>query len=138
MTKSQLTRCEKIYNKNKSSYHKLTMMAFLFKGNSLLNYGINSNKTDPVQNKYRVKSGIHMDIEEYLDKVHAEVNCLKPYIENKEINFNNLTLLVISKKADGTFRNSKPCPVCRKLLESLNIGTICYFYNGRFITEKKI
>ena len=138
MTKNQISRCEKIYDKNKSSYRKVTMMAFLFKGNSLLNYGINSDKTDPIQNMYRNKAHIHIGKYDYLDKLHAEICCLKPYIDDKKINFNNLTLLILSKRKDRSYRDSKPCKVCREAIEDLGIGTVCYFYKGRFITEKKI
>ena len=136
MTKKQFRLCEKILSKNKSSFERVTMMAFLFQGKSLLAQGINSEKTDPYQSKFRKKLGISIDKDEYLDKRHAEVDCLKGYAENKEINPKSLTLFVISKRADGTLRNSKPCPVCRKVIESIGIGEICYIYNGRMITEK--
>ena len=36
MTKRQIERCIKIYDKNKSSYQKLTMMAFLFESDEWL------------------------------------------------------------------------------------------------------
>jgi deoxycytidylate deaminase len=133
MTKSQIKLCEKIYNNNKSSYSRLTMMAFLFKGKSLISQGINSDKTDPIQNKFR-KQIINND--NYIDKRHAEVDCLKSFIEDKEIDFKSLTLFVLSKKANGEYRNSKPCPICRKMIESLGVGEICYIYNGRLINEK--
>jgi len=134
MTKSQFKMCEKILSKNKSSFKRVTMMAFLFQGKTLISQGINSEKTDPYQSKFRKQLRISDDT--YLDKRHAEVDCLKSLSENKEVNPKNLTLFVISKRADGTLRNSKPCPVCRKVIESIGIGEINYIYNGRLITEK--
>jgi len=133
MTKGQIKMCERILTKNQSTFKRITMMAFLFQGKKLIAQGINAEKTDAYQSKFR-KQLITNDV--YLDKRHAEVDCLK-YLENKvEINPKYLTLFVISKRADGTFRNSKPCSVCRKVIESIGIGEICYYYNGRLITEK--
>lgn len=132
MTNSQIKLCEKIYNKNKSTYY-LTMMAFLFDGKTLISQGINSDKTDPFQSKFRKK--IILD-KNYLDKRHAEADCLKNIINNKDVKYKNLTLFIISKRKDGTFRNSKPCPVCRKIINSIGIGEICYIYENRLVSEK--
>lgn len=142
MNKKQIEFCKKIYNKTNSDYKKTKVMCFLFKGKKLLSYGVNSNKTDPIQTKfgeiYRRKINYNSNIF-YLDKRHAEVDCLKKFIENKEMNFSNLTIFILSIHKDGiTYRNSKPCPICREFLDSIKIGEICYFMNNRFVSEKII
>lgn len=136
MTLSTIKLAEKILGKNDSTYCKVTMMAFLFQGSTLLNYGINSNKTHPTQHKWRIKANIHLDLPDYLDKLHAEVSCLKPYINDKEFNFKKSTLLILSKRMDGSYRDSKPCPVCMKMIKDMGIGNVYYYYNGNLIHEK--
>ena len=133
MTKSQIRLCERKYSKSKSTYEKITMMAFLFNGKSLISEGINSEKTDAYQSKFRKQL---IQNENYIDKRHAECDCLKWLNDKKDIDTSKLTLFIMSKRKDGAFRNSKPCPVCRKIIEKIGIGEICYISNGRFITEK--
>jgi len=135
LNKTQIKLCEKIYDKNKSSYKKVKMMAFLFKGKKLLNTGINSDKTDPVQSKYR-KHIIDNDI--FIDKRHAEVDCLKSFSNKSDSNLKDLTLWIISKRSDGTFRDSKPCKVCRQIIDKMKVGEICYYHKGRLVSEKLI
>lgn len=135
MTKRQIERCIKIYDKNKSSYQKLTMMAFLFEGRKLISYGINSEKTDPIQYMYRKEI---IPGNTYIDKRHAEIDCLKKFINDKNFNGNCMTLFILSKRKDGTFRDSRPCKICQQLINQLNINEICYIYKGRFVSEKKI
>ena len=49
-----------------------------------------------------------------------------------------MTLFILSKRKDGTFRDSRPCKICQQLINQLNINEICYIYKGRFVSEKKI
>ena len=35
-------------------------------------------------------------------------------------------------------RTSKPCKTCSKFLKEMGIGEICYFDNGKFVSEKLI
>jgi len=133
MTKAQIKLCERIYDKSDSTYSRLKMMAFLFNGKTLYSQGINAEKTDPFQSKFRKQV---IQNEEYLDKRHAEADCLKGLADNKDVDPSKMTLFIMSKKKDGEFRSSKPCPVCRKIIESVGIGEICYVYNNRFVTEK--
>jgi len=135
MSKYQLKLCEKLYDKaDDSTYHKVKMMAFLFKGKTLISTGINSDKTDPIQSQFRqMILGKNYD---FIDKRHAEVDCLKYILNHKDLNPKDLTLWIISKRKNGTFRNSKPCVVCKKMIDILKVGEICYIFNNRVISEK--
>ena len=140
MTKRQIEMCKRIYKKHKSTYKKVKMMCFLFNGKNLIDFGINSNDTDPIQTKYGIIYRRKINNKSYyLDKRHAEIDCLKKYIENKDINMNKLSIFILSLKEDGTYRCSKPCPVCQEFLNDIGIGEICYVndYN-RIVSEKLI
>lgn len=133
MNITKLKRCLKIYDKNKSSYPRITVMCFAFKGKTMICSGINSDKTDPIQSKYRKKVIVN---DKYVDKRHAEVDTLKKLQNMPDMDFKEITLFIISKKANGEFRNSKPCPTCRKFIDSLGVGEIVYIYNNKLVSEK--
>lgn len=143
MTKKTLEICERLYNRTTDEfpYKKVKMIAFLLKGNKIIDYGINSERTDPVQQKYgkiyRQKIN-YKSKKYYIDKRHAEIDLLKNYLD-KDIDFSKYTLFVLSKHNDNTYRNSRPCPICMEFLNNnFNLGEICYIYNSKLVTERKI
>ena len=143
MRKNLLEMAIRLYSKgsfeNNFTYNKVKMMSFLFKGNKLISVGINSERTDPVQNLFRMKSKNNEVMPpQWLDKCHCEIDCLKKFYYKQKENYLQYTLLVISIKSDGTMRTSKPCKTCSKFLKEMGIGEICYFDNGKFVSEKLI
>lgn len=122
-------------NESERPYHRLKMMSFLFKGKKLITYGINSEKTDPIQNQFRIKARKNSQCF-WLDKCHCEIDCLKDFYKRNDIDYSQYSILIISIRNDGTMRDSKPCKTCERFLNDLGIGEICYFKGGRFVSEK--
>jgi len=136
MNKNMLNTALRIYKKSGDSTYKVKMMSFLFKKGKLITYSMNGNKTDPIQNKFgrisRIKTKFNCS-EPFIDKLHAEISLLKNFMNE---DCSSLTIFVLSLKADGTYRDSKPCNVCMEFLNNINIGEIAYIQNNRLISEK--
>ena len=113
--------------------HTKTVSFLVYRG-KVVNFGINSDKTSPMQNKYRLRTELKY-IENFIDKEHSEVNCLRKVDEN--INFDKCELVIISKKRDGNFRLARPCDVCMSAIKDFGISKI-YFTNknGTFTFEE--
>lgn len=131
----------RLYDKHKKTTYnrKVTVVTFLFKNNKLVYSGLNSEKTDPVQNKYRIKSGYCFQNKNFIDKVHSEITALKKYPSinkwKQKINYNDYTIIIISRMADGTLRNTKPCEVCSEALKAYKGLTVIY-YDEKFKNKK--
>lgn len=135
MTNKMLNRLARIYDyiyTDKPYKHTKTVSFLIYRG-KVVNFGINSDKTSPMQNKYRLRTELKL-IENFIDKEHSEVNCLRKTDES--INFEKCELVIISKKHDGEFRLARPCPVCMSAIKDFGISKIYYTNrNGTFTHE---
>ena len=113
---------------------KSKTVAFLIYRGKIVSIGINSDKTSPMQKLYRTKTSL-ATIENFIDKEHAEINCLRKL--DCDINMKKSSIVIISKRCDGTFRMSKPCDTCMAAIKDYNIGGIYYVgRNQEFIVER--
>lgn len=104
-------------------YKNTKTVAFLVYKGKVVSFGINSDKTSPMQKLYRSRTALK-DIENFLDKEHAEINCLRKV--DTSINFDKSEIIVISKKCDGTFRLARPCTVCMSAIKDFGIHKVYY------------
>lgn len=136
MTNKLLNRLTRMYDyiyTDKPYKHTKTVSFLIYRG-KVVNFGINSDKTSPMQNKYRLRTELKY-IENFIDKEHSEVNCLRKVDEN--INFDKCELVIISKKRDGDFRLARPCEVCMSAIKDFGISKIYYTNkNGTFTFEE--
>ena len=136
MTNKLLNRLVRMYDyiyTDKPYKHTKTVSFLVYRG-KVVNFGINSDKTSPMQNKYRLRTDLKY-IENFIDKEHSEVNCLRKVDEN--INFDKCELVIISKKRDGDFRLARPCDVCMSAIKDFGISKIYYTNkNGTFTFEE--
>jgi len=136
MTNKLLNRLVRLYDyiyTDKPYKHTKTVSFLIYRG-KVVNFGINSDKTSPMQNKYRLKTDLKY-IENFIDKEHSEVNCLRKTDES--ICFDKCELVIISKKRDGDFRLARPCDVCMSAIKDFGISKIYYTNkNGTFTYEK--
>lgn len=73
---------------------------------------VNSYKTNPRLSKYT----------EY-PHVHAEQACILSYgLDNCE----GLSLMVVRVRRDGSLADSKPCSVCKKMLDNCGLKSVWY------------
>ena len=136
MTNKLLNKLTRLYDyiyTDKPYKHTKTVSFLVYKG-KVVSFGINSDKTSPLQNKYRLKTDLKY-IDNFIDKEHSEVNCLRKIDGN--VNFAKCEIVIISKKRDGEFRLARPCDVCMSAIKDYGISDVYYTNkNGTFTYEK--
>lgn len=104
-------------------YKNTKTVSFLIYKGKVVSFGINSDKTSPMQNKYRLTTDLKY-IENFVDKEHSEVNCLGKV--HPKFRFDKCEIVIISKKKDGDFRLARPCDVCMAAIKDFGIKKIYY------------
>ena len=100
-------------------------VAFLIYHNKVVGFGVNSDKTSPMQNLYRLRTDL-AEIENFIDKEHAEVNCLRKIGKTFDIDFDKAEIVIISKRCDKSFRLARPCSVCMEAIKDFGIHRVWY------------
>lgn len=114
--------------------HTKTVSFLIYKGR-VVSFGINSDKTSPLQNKYRLCTDLKY-IENFVDKEHSEVNCLRK--SDESINFSKCEIVIISKKKDGEFRLARPCDVCMTAIKDFGINKIYYTNRNQTFSFERV
>lgn len=114
--------------------HTKTVSFLIYKGR-VVSFGINSDKTSPLQNKYRLCTDLKY-IENFVDKEHSEVNCLRK--SDESINFSKCEIVIISKKKDGEFRLARPCDVCMTAIKDFGISKIYYTNRNQTFSFERV
>ena len=70
--------------------------------------------------------------------IHAELACLLPLINRKDINFSDLSLYIYREFKSGELAPSRPCASCEALIKSLGIRNIYYTGTQSYINESII
>lgn len=100
----------------------------------IISSGCNSMKTNPTQkrlNAYRFDADTPATL-------HAELSCLLPLINRKDIEFRDVSLYIYREFKNGDLAMSKPCASCEALIKSLGIRYIYYTGNKSYISEELI
>ena len=100
----------------------------------IISSGCNSMKTNPTQkrlNAYRFDADTPATI-------HAEISCLLPLINRKDIDFSDVVLYVYREYKSGHIAMSKPCPSCMALIRELGIRNLFYTGDNSYINEDLI
>ena len=98
----------------------------------IISSGCNSMKTNPTQkrlNTYRFDADTPATI-------HAEVSCLLPLINRKDIDFCDVSLYVYREYKNNELALARPCASCMKLITELGIRHIYYTNFGGFSHEE--
>lgn len=101
-------------------------------GHKIISSGHNSNKTNPIQKRFN----IHRFTAETPHTIHAELACLLPLINRKDINFSDVSLYVYREHKSGDLALARPCASCEALIRSLGIRNIYYTGNNSYISEE--
>ena len=116
-------------------YKNTKTVSFLIYKGKVVSFGINSDKTSPLQNKYRLTTDLKY-IENFIDKEHAEVNCLGKV--HPKFNFSKCEVVIISKKKNGEFRLARPCEVCMSCIKDFGISKIYYTNRNQTFSMEKV
>lgn len=136
----KLTKSHKAYFKAAKSMSELSdfkqyhIGAVAVYGHKIISSGYNSCKTNPVQKKLN----IHRFDADTPATLHAELSCLLPLINRKDIDFSNMSLYIYREHKNGNLALSRPCASCMALLRSLGIRHIYYTGDGSYINEEII
>ena len=100
----------------------------------IISSGCNSSKTSPIQKKYN----IYRFSADTPHCIHAEIDCLKPLMNMKDIDFKNVELFLYRETADKQLAPSRPCTSCIQLIKDLGIRHINYTTENGYCSERII
>lgn len=135
-----LTKSHKAYFKaakamrDLSDYKKYQIGCVAIYKHKIISSGCNTNKTNPLQkhfNSYRFNA-------ETPATAHAELLCLLPLMNRKDIDFSNISLYIYRELKSGKPALAKPCASCEAFIRSLGIKHIYYTGNNSYIHEELI
>lgn len=113
--------------------HKVGVVA-VYK-HKIISSGYNSYTTNPLQKKY---NRFRFDTDATLHSKHAELDCLLPIINRKDIEFSRVSLYIYRQHKSGDFGIARPCESCFQLIKDLGIRNIYYSNEGGFSHEEII
>lgn len=114
-----------------SDFERVKIGAVAVYSHRIISSGTNSNKTNPLQKKYNA----YRYSKDMGHTLHAEVECLLPLINRKDIDFSRVSLYIHRTHKDGTLALARPCPACMALIRELGIKKIYYTGDGSYISE---
>jgi deoxycytidylate deaminase len=91
-------------------------------------------KTNPAQKRLN----IHRFDADTPATIHAELSCLLPLINRKDINFSDVSLYIHREHKSGDLALARPCASCEALIRSLGVRNIYYTGNKSYISEEII
>lgn len=103
-------------------------------GHKIISSGYNSYKTNPAQKRLN----IHRFKADTNHTVHAELSCLLPLINRRDINFCDVSIYIYRQHKSGELALAKPCASCMALLRSLGVRHIYYTGDNSYISEEII
>lgn len=114
-----------------ADFHRVKIGCVAVYSHRVISSGANSTKTNPLQKKYN----IHRYSADSGHTLHAEMECLLPLLNRKDIDFSKVYLYIYREHKDGTLALARPCPACMALINELGIKKIYYTGNNSYISE---
>ena len=135
-----LTKSHRAYFKAAKSMSELSdfkqqhIGAVAVSGHKIISSGFNSCKTNPTQKRLN----IHRFDADTPATIHAELSCLLPLINRRDIDFRDVSLYIYREYKNGDLAIARPCASCEALIRSLGIRNIYYTGNQSYISEEVI
>ena len=135
-----LTKSHRAYFKAAKSMSELSdfkqyhIGAVAVSGHKIISSGYNSCKTNPTQKRFN----IHRFSVDTPATMHAELSCLLPLINRRDVDFSDVSLYVYREYKNGDLALSKPCASCMALIKSLGIRYLYYTGDKSYISEEII
>lgn len=138
MLKKLVSLYDDIYSPVPYHKNKTKMVSFVIYKGKILCFGVNSERTSPLQHYYRIKTHHGVNNNYVYDKLHSEIDCIS-HLPRGFNDFKHAELVIISKMKDGNFRLAKPCPICRTMIDEYGFKNIYYTtYENKFVKEIKL
>lgn len=110
-----------------SDFKRVKIGAVAVYGHRIISTGYNTSRTCPLQKKYNR----YRFTEDTNHSGHAELQCLKPLVGRKDIDFSKVQLYIWRNLSDGSLALARPCQSCMALIKDLGIKQIYYTtYDG--------
>lgn len=98
----------------------------------IISSGCNSNRTNPNQKRLNM----YRFTEETPHTEHAELSCLLPIINKRDVDFSRVKLYIWRNHADGSLGLARPCKSCMHLIQELGIRNIYYTNDDSYSHEE--
>lgn len=118
-----------------STFHSAKIGAVAVLGNHILSVGFNQDKTHSVQKYYDRFRNFDKDNNLVQHKIHAEIACLYP-IMNDDIPWHKVDLYIYRSRKDIPHGMARCCPACMELVKDLGIRKIYYSTDDGFAYEE--
>lgn len=115
-----------------SDFPRIKIGAVAVYRHHIISSGCNTCKTSPLQKQYN----IYRFSEDTPASTHAEIDCLKPLVGRRDIDFKNVELYIYREYKNGDLALARPCLSCMALIQKLGIKSIYYTNNGGFSHEE--
>lgn len=116
-----------------SEYHSYKLGAIISEKQKgpVICYGINKNKSSPMQDKY---SPIYPLGDSFIKSksIHAEIDAISKMVK-KGLHGNHIFVARVTQL--GNWANSRPCSGCYKAISDNGIKYMHYYLNGSFYSE---
>lgn len=109
-----------------SDYSKYMIGAVIVSNGKIISRGWSQEKTHPfieINGSYQTPKGLHIS-----KNIHAECAAIFK-VKNKEI-LMGATIYVFRENKQGEIVNSRPCPMCEKVLRKYGFKKMVYTING--------
>ncbi|MGN0246519.1 MAG: hypothetical protein ACI4DK_11250 [Lachnospiraceae bacterium] len=134
----ELTKSHKAYFKaakavsELSDFKRVNVGAVAVYGHRIISSGCNSLKTNPTQKKYNI---YRFEGDVGAHTIHAELQCLLPLMDNKDIDFSRVSLYIYRQHKNGKLALARPCPSCFQMIKDLGIKKIWYSTEDGYACE---
>jgi deoxycytidylate deaminase len=101
----------------------------------IISSGYNTTVTNPLQKRY---NQLRFSGDSTAHSKHAEVDCLLPLLNRKDIDFGRVSLYLYREHKSGEPACARPCQSCQALIKELGIRNIYYSNDGGYSHEEFI
>ena len=118
-----------------SDYKKQQVGCVATYKHKIISSGYNTTVTNPLQKHY---NQFRFDTDSTMHSKHAEIDCLLPLLNRKDIDFSRVSLYIYREHKSGEPACARPCKSCQALIKELGIRHIYYSNDGGYSHEEFI
>ena len=118
-----------------ADYQKYKIGCIAVYKHKIISSGCNTNVTNPLQKHY---NQLRFSTDATSHSKHAEVDCLLPLLNRKDIDFSRVSLYLYREHKSGDPACARPCKSCQALIKELGIRHIYYSNDGGYSHEEFI
>lgn len=118
-----------------ADYKRYQIGAVAVYKHKIISSGCNTTVTNPLQKHY---NQLRFNCDNTSHSKHAELDCLLPLLNRKDIDFSRVNLYLYREHKSGSPALARPCPSCCALIQELGIRHVYYTNDGGYSHEEFI